>query len=80
MCSGAAGRLHDVLTDLRATGDGQEIPEEYTAVLLKALLVHGAGWGEAQAAIARAIPKAEKDAEKALVARMMGYGAADVLV
>jgi len=43
-------------------------------VLLKALLVHGARWGESKEAIARAIPLADK----ALIARMLGYGTADV--
>lgn len=73
----AAHRLHDVLMDREAGSNHADIPQEYMALVLKALLVHGASWG----------PKAEmldvffgphgkgsQFERRDNIARLLGYG------
>ena len=73
-----AGFLMDVIEQIRIQ-DRAGLPPEYDVVLLKALLVHGAEWGNAgslyQAALRdRSTPQTLKD----YVGRFLGYGAANV--
>ena len=74
----AAAQAHEVIEALRA-GGGAALERRFDAVLLKALLAHGAAWGE----VANQIFSARPDVDhwlrrKQLVARYAGYGFADV--
>src|SRR5206468_4304659 len=58
---------------------GSAIPTTRDAVLLKALVVHGAGWGEwASTLLARRPDVTEHAEKKDFLARCLGYGSADV--
>jgi hypothetical protein len=71
-------RAHAVLEVLRA-GHSALDPKQYDAVLIKALLAHGARLGDAQAQVLAARPDVEEwQAQRRLVSRYAGFGAADV--
>lgn len=75
----SAVRLYDMLDRLR-TEEGENIPEELTSVLLKALLVHGAKQDDGGK---QHIEQTLKDARnsrqfKQVIARYLGYGAVDI--
>jgi len=71
-------QLFEMLEALRSQADGTVLPPRYDAVLLKALLVHGANWGEAGGRM-RTLFKPEVGGHKIkdLVGRFLGYGLAD---
>lgn len=73
----AAARAHEVVEALR---EGREhlIPPKFDAVLLKALLVHGAAWREVAAQLAAGMPGLNPHRKKRLAARYAGYGGADI--
>lgn len=73
-----AAQAHSVVEILRA-GSPDRLPVRMDAVLLKALLVHGAAWDDLEAQIADARPDIEDRGQRqSLVARFVGYGLADV--
>lgn len=77
-----AARLFETLTQLRREEGGERLNDRYIPVLLKAMLVHGASWGEAEAILDAALSP-EVGAEHWLVrkrakARLIGHGAVDV--
>jgi hypothetical protein len=87
LASRTAARIYDALDEIR-TGGTQIGPPEFDAVLIKALLVHGASWGSlpnpllaelssrpTHAAIADG--RRRHAAEKDFVSRWIGYGAVD---
>lgn len=65
-----AGRLYDVLSSLRQEPSGRGIDPRYLSVVMKALMVHGASWGEAEARIRQHIPEISEDG----LTRLLGYG------
>jgi len=74
-----ASRIYDMLVSLREQ-EGEDLPEPLMAVLIKALLVHGARQDEL---IKSHLSNALKDAEnsrhfKEVVSRYLGYGAVDI--
>lgn len=74
----AAAQAHSVIETLRA-GSPERLPDRLDAVLLKALLVHGAEWGNLEAQIINARPDIDDWRKRqSLVARFVGYGLADV--
>lgn len=86
--SNAGGRIHDVLESLRA-GSPVAPLSRYDAVLLKAMLVHGAGWGALSDGLVAELDRrpefqaindalARRNAQKDFITRWLGYGAADV--
>lgn len=73
-----AAQAFDVLASLRA-GNPDGLPNRYDAVMIKALLAHGASLGS----IERQVLAARRDiehwhAQRRLVSRYAGYGVADV--
>jgi len=66
-----AARCYDVLSSL--VEDGYDIPTEYFAVLIKAMLTHGAEWGELSSIYTRALGKSGRGAAD-LIHRFIGYG------
>lgn len=69
----AASQLYDVLIDLRHEPGGDRVQDEFIAILMKAMIVHSAAWGEAAETIVRHLG-GTRDA----VARFLGYGTARV--
>lgn len=74
----AAAQIHDTLEYLRSQAN-VDLPSAYDAVLIKALLVHGASWGNA-CAIFKSALKTKENARslKSHISRFLGYGQADV--
>jgi hypothetical protein len=84
LASRAATQAYDMLELLRAEEDGAP-GAMYDAVLLKALLVHGAHWGDWPDRLLAEHPEleaiagvAKHAAQKDLVTRWLGYGPVDV--
>lgn len=78
LASRGAAQAHSVIELLRA-GNPQRLPDRLDAVLLKALLVHGAEWGDLEAQIVNARPEIEDWRQRqSLVTRFIGYGLADI--
>lgn len=73
-----AAQAHSIIEALRA-GSSASLPERFDAVLLKALLTHGAEWGDLENQIHNARPEVTDWREKKnLVTRFIGYGLADI--
>jgi len=74
-----AGLAHDVVTSLALPPDADPITREHWAPLLKALIVHGASWGEAGALIETAFADEIQDwQDRVQVTRQfLGYGEVD---
>jgi hypothetical protein len=79
LASRGAAQLHDVLAEVRAEAGGLGLPDEFTAVLLKALLVHGASWPESWVQLRCLLDNdaTEEDFRK-LLTQLGGYGRLDV--
>ncbi len=78
LASRGASFLYAVIEQLRAESDGNP-PPEYNAVLIKALLVHGADWGNA-GALYEAILKNPQNSRKfkEYTGQFLGYGSANI--
>lgn len=73
-----AAQAHSIIEVLRA-GNPASLPERFDAVLLKAMLTHGAEWGDLENQIHGARPDLTEWREKQnLVTRFIGYGLADI--
>ncbi|MCC6553916.1 MAG: S8 family peptidase [Polyangiaceae bacterium] len=72
----AAAHIHEMLMDLRRDlgADGARIDDAHMAVLIKALLVHGAKWGAAADTLRRYFPAETLGEERHEIARWLGYG------
>jgi hypothetical protein len=76
----SAARLYDTLENLRQDNLAKvALPEEYSAVMLKAMLVHSAGrntmYGHLEQVLQKTVPEVRKPKEFAV--RFMGYGKFD---
>ena len=71
----SAARIYDSLVEA-----GYDIPRSHAAVLLKALLVHGAAWGDAGAKLDEAFGPGGKAwmRHRDNIARFLGYGRPDI--
>ncbi|MCY4431021.1 MAG: S8 family peptidase [Rhodospirillales bacterium] len=78
LTSRAAASLDDVLEDLRTGPDGQMIDGVPRAVWIKALLAHGASWGDAGATIGSTFRDESARRRKQRVTDLLGYGAFDI--
>ena len=78
LTSRAAASLDDVLEDLRKGPDGQMIDGVPRAVWIKALLAHGASWGDAGATVGSAFGDEPGRRRKQRVTDLLGYGAFDI--
>ncbi len=75
-----AARAFGVLEELRA-GDPNTLPKRFDAVMIKALLAHGASLGAIEQQVLAARPDistTQWQAQRQLVSRYAGYGLADV--
>jgi len=64
-------RLYDILESLKDEPGGERIKRQYIPVLLKALVVHGASWGNTYNIISKVTNSKNK---KNTVERLLGYG------
>ena len=79
LVSRACGLLYDVMGELRQEPGGEIIDGLPRAVWLKALVAHGAEWGEAGSIMARLLRNQDNSRQfKEYVTRLLGYGAVDV--
>lgn len=71
-----AAQLHDLLLELRGERNGQILKDNYLAVILKTLLVHGCCWGDAFNIFERVLkdPISNLSIFKEHVVRFLGYG------
>lgn len=79
LASHTACLIHSSLERLRPTPGGDLLSDEYMAVILKALLVHGASWGEAGDIIERILGSGLTNWQEKLrlKSRFLGYGEVD---
>lgn len=73
LISHEALKCYDVLNDIYQAETGEMPPKEYVAILIKAMLTHGASWGDLASQIAKITGTKEKQ-----VSRWLGYGIPDV--
>ncbi|MCX5674673.1 MAG: S8 family peptidase [Planctomycetota bacterium] len=75
LASRCAAFLYDRLVELRAEPNGALLDECFMAVLLRALLVHGARWGDTYNVLEQSLRTPENRARfTEYVARFLGYG------
>ena len=79
LVSRSAAFLQEVLDDLRSSPDGEVIDNVPRAVWLKAMIAHGADWGEAGRSLTQLLRNQSNSRKfKEYVARLLGYGAVDI--
>ena len=69
-----AAILYDKIQELINLPNGNRLDDGKITVLLKALLVHGASWREANMTIASLLDIKDKKSLKSIITRLMGYG------
>jgi hypothetical protein len=70
----AGAQALERLDELREEWGDRMPGPEFDAVLVKALLVHGAAWGEGVSSLSAALRDADLDASKETIQRFLGYG------
>ena len=79
LVSRACGLLYDTLDELRVEYQGEVIDAVPRAVWLKALVAHGAEWGEAGSVLTRTLKNDDNRRQfKEYITRLVGYGAIDI--
>jgi hypothetical protein len=79
LASRHGGFLHDVLIRLRSEPNGQLLDDAHLPILLKALLVHGASWGDAIDPLRGVLlNQGNADRFNEFASRFLGYGRLDV--
>ena len=79
LVSRSAVLLQEVLDDLRSGPDGEVIDDVPRAIWLKAMLAHGADWGEAGAKLTQVLRNRGNSRQfKEYVTRLLGYGTVDI--
>ncbi len=73
LISHEALKCYDVLSDIYQTETGELPTKEYMAILIKAMLAHGASWGNLAKPLAKIVGGKEKQ-----VSKWLGYGIPDV--
>ena len=79
LVSRAGGLLYEVMDDLRREPGGEIVDHLPRAVWLKALIAHGAEWGEAGSILTRILRNENNSRQfKEYVTRLLGYGAVHI--
>lgn len=73
LISHEALKCYDVLYDIYQNETGEAPPKQYVAILLKAMLTHGASWGELSNRVAEITESKEKQ-----ISRWLGYGVPNI--
>ena len=80
LASRACCLLYDVMDELRQEPGGEIIDRIPRAIWLKALVSHGATWGEAGSILTRILKNQDNSRKfKEYVTRFLGYGAVDIV-
>ncbi|MBI5100617.1 MAG: S8 family peptidase [Nitrospirae bacterium] len=75
LTSRIAAQLYAVLDNLRQAGAGAAISEQYMPVLLKALSIHSASWGDTHDVLEKLLkPISKKGKVRENIHRFLGYG------
>lgn len=69
-----AARLYELIEELRSEPGGDRLEEASTPVLIKALMVHSASWGDAPRIIEPVLDNQQPYWRKLALARLLGYG------
>ena len=78
LSSRAASFLSDLIEQLRRRPN-TPVPADFDVVLIKALLVHGADWGDAKSRYESALKNAQNSRSfREYLGRFLGYGSADL--
>lgn len=77
LISNQAANCYDILNDIFVSELGEPIPQDYAAVLLKAMLAHGASWRTMENTFIETQNLSGNQTKNALH-KYLGYGAADV--
>lgn len=77
LISNQAANCYDILNGIFVSELGESIPQDYAAVLLKAMLAHGASWRTMENAFIETQNLSGNQAKNALH-KYLGYGAADI--
>ena len=78
LVSRACAQLHDLMDELRQEPGGEVVDGVPRAVWLKALIAHGAEWGEAGRILTQILRNQSNRRQfKEYVTRLLGYGAVD---
>lgn len=75
LASRQAFALMKVVEEIRQSRSGHDLADEYTAVILKALLAHGASWADVSSLLKGVVGGGKKARENA--SRLVGYGRVD---
>lgn len=79
LASRAGAQLLESINNLREQTPSVDILSQYEPLLVKALLVHGASWGDALLACEEALKNsANSQSFRMYVSRFLGYGVADI--
>jgi hypothetical protein len=80
LSSRCAALAYERISQMEIPVDSEPLSNEYHAVLLKALLVHGASWGDAASIIESAFPEVAGDWRKLerLKQQFLGYGEVEI--
>jgi hypothetical protein len=71
-------KCHDVLEEVFLEETEETIPDAYTALLLKAMLVHGAAWREDSKIISQALNMSTRQQYYDKIHKFIGYGVPDI--
>lgn len=72
-----AAQIYELLDELADQPGAEQLEDQWASVVIKTVLVHSAGWGEAQETIRQLIAAGNVFngiSEKAALARLLGYG------
>jgi len=73
LISHEASRCYDALLEVFSNG-GRDLPDNHLALLIKAMLVHGAEWGDLRDTITQALGLTNRKEYYDIVHRYVGYG------
>lgn len=75
LVSHTAAQVYETIVGLRSEPNGEQLSDEYMAVLLKTMLVHGASWGEAYSTLQSELKVPENRTKfREYAARFLGFG------
>lgn len=77
LVSNKAAECYDILNDVFVSESGENIPYNYAAVMIKAMLVHGASWSYLKDTCKNSLNFSGRQAKND-IHKFLGYGVADV--
>lgn len=77
LVSNKAAECYDILNDVFVSENGENIPYDYAAVMLKAMLAHGASWSDLKDDCKNSLNLTGRQVKND-IHKILGYGVADV--